>query len=238
MRILAVIPARGGSKGIPNKNLAKLGNYSLVAIAVKNALNSLCFTKVHVSTDSQLIQEEAIKYNADCSYLRPAEISTDNSSTYQALEYCLLKEKELGNNYDAICELQPTYVFRGSKIIVDAINIFKKNQKYFNSLLTISKIDSTAHPNYILKMNDKCLIEYGKSPPESFNRHTLSSVYSMLGILIISKTDVFLKTKSLFNNPTFGFHIKDPKNLWDINQINDLEIARSILDINENILFE
>ena len=47
MRILAVIPARGGSKGIPNKNLAKLGNYSLVAIAVKNALKNCCFTKVH-----------------------------------------------------------------------------------------------------------------------------------------------------------------------------------------------
>jgi CMP-N-acetylneuraminic acid synthetase len=103
MRILAVIPARAGSKGIPYKNLQKIKGISLVGIAVKNALDANCFTKVHVSTDSNLIKDEALKYNADCSYLRPIDLAKDNSKTNLALEFCLLKEREMGNAYDAIC---------------------------------------------------------------------------------------------------------------------------------------
>ena len=141
MEILAVIPARGGSKGIPYKNLEKINGISLVGIAVKNALDANCFSKVHVSTDSKLIKNEALKYNADCSYLRPIDMAKDGSKTNTALEFCLLKEREMGYSYDAICELQPTYVFRGKTIIKDSVAKFIELKDKFNSFLLLMQLN-------------------------------------------------------------------------------------------------
>jgi len=237
MKILAVIPARGGSKGIPNKNLAKVNNYSLVAIAVKNALDSDCFSKVHVSTDSSLIKDEALKYKADCSYLRPDYLSKSDSKTNAALEFCLLKEKELGNEYDAICELQPTYLFRGVSIIRESISTFIKIQDRFNSLLTLTQIKSTAHPDYACRLEETGEVIFGEVDPDSFNRHEISDYFSFHGMVFVSKVDQFLKNKSLFNSPTYGLAVKNIKKQWDINEPFDLEVAKIIAKNDPQILF-
>ena len=197
MRILAVIPARGGSKGIPNKNLAIINDLSLVAITIKNALNSGCFTKVHVSTDSHSIRDEALKYQADCSYLRPAKLSRNNSKTNSAIEFCLQKEKQLGFQYDAICELQPTYVFRGKKMIKEAVSTFVKLKNKFNSLITLTEITNTSHPDYACQINHSMEVIYGKENPNYFNRQEISKYFSFHGMILISKVDYFLKNKSL-----------------------------------------
>lgn len=237
MKILAVIPARGGSKGIFKKNLQKINNFSLVSIAVKNALNSNCFTKVHVSTDCEEIRKNALEHNADCSYLRPDYLSDDKSKTKDALEYCLKKEKELGYEYDAICELQPTYIFRGETIIKDAIFTFTKFYEKFNSLLTISSIKNTSHPDYACKLDVNNQLIYGSSDPNSFSRHEITDYFSFHGIVFISKVEFFIRNKSLFNKPTYGFKINDIKRQWDINDLDDLEIARIIANKYPDILF-
>ena len=237
MRILAVIPARGGSKGIPNKNLEKINGISLVGISIKNALDANCFTKVHVSTDSKLIKFEALKYKADCSYLRPIDMAKDNSKTNTALEFCLLREKEIGYSYDAICELQPTYVFRGKKIIQESVAKFIKVKDKFNSLLTVNAIKSTAHPHYACKIKENNEVIFGKEDPDNFNRQEIPDYFSFHGMVNISKSDIFLKNKTLFNTPTYGFKINNTNQQWDINEIWDLEIARFIANNDPNILF-
>ncbi len=237
MRILAVIPARGGSKGIPYKNLEKINGISLVGIAVKNALEAKCFTKVHVSTDSNRIKNEALKYNADCSYLRPIDLAKDHSKTNASLEFCLLKERDLGYSYDAICELQPTYVFRGKKIIKDSVAKFIELKDEFNSLLTINAIKSTAHPDYACKITKNKEIIFGRENPDNFTRQGISNYFSFHGMVNISKSENFLKNKSLFNTPTYGFQINNIKQQWDINEIWDLQIARFIAENDPNILF-
>lgn len=237
MEILAVIPARGGSKGVLNKNLQEINGISLVGIAAKNALETNCFTKVHVSTDSDLIREEALKYNADCSYLRPSELARDSSKTNDAINFCLLKERDLGNEYDAICELQPTYVFRGKTIIKNSVSKFIELEDNFNSLLTLEAIKSTAHPDYACKIKENKEVIYGNEDPNNFNRQEISDYFRFHGMVIISKTKYFLENKSLFNKPTFGFEIYNQRQQYDINDERDLEIARIIAKNYPNILF-
>ena len=236
MNILAVIPARGGSKGVPNKNLKMINGISLVGIAIKSAIKSDCFSKVHVSTDSLRIQKEALLFNADCSYLRPKEISQDYSKTVESLKFCLSKEKDLGFEYDAICELQPTYVFRGFNLIKNCISKFIQNSKNFNSLVTISNIQNTSHPDYVTRIDSGGNLIYGNYKPDVFCRHELSDFYSVQGCLMISNTKSFLKSNSLFNSPSFGYEVKDRKRLWDINQEEDLEIAEYLASKEPNII--
>ena len=86
---LAFIPARGGSKGIPNKNLRQIAGLPLIAWSIKSALASVSVDRVIVSTDSKEIASIALQFGAEVPFLRPAAISSDESSTEQALLHCL-----------------------------------------------------------------------------------------------------------------------------------------------------
>jgi CMP-N-acetylneuraminic acid synthetase len=129
------------------------------------------------------------------------------------------------------------YVFRGKKIIQDSVAKFIELKDKFNSLLTINAIKSTAHPDFACKIKENKEVIYGREDPDNFTRQEITDYFSFHGMVNISKSENFLKNKSLFNTPTYGFEINNIKQQWDINEICDLEIARFIADNDPNILF-
>ena len=112
MKILAIIPARGGSKGIPRKNIKELNGLPLIAYTIKAALNSN-IDRVIVSTDDQEIKEVSEKYGAEV-MLRPSNLALDNTPTLPVLQEI---QARLEEPYDAVMTLQPTSPFRTSKHI-------------------------------------------------------------------------------------------------------------------------
>ena len=123
MRVLGIIPARGGSKGLPGKNIKLLNGIPLIAYTIKEALNSN-LEEFIVSTDSEEIAEVARNYGGKVPFLRPAEIATDNASSLDVVLHALdfMKEHE-GKEYDAIMLLQPTTPYRDREDINQAINL-------------------------------------------------------------------------------------------------------------------
>ena len=108
-KIIAIIPARAGSKGIKNKNLLKIDNKTIVELTINSAKKSKYIDFIAVSTDSTKIQKISKKQNVWCEYLRPKKISLDQSSTYDAVKFALNK---INNKFLYIVELHSPHIFR------------------------------------------------------------------------------------------------------------------------------
>lgn len=110
--VLAIIPARGGSKRIPRKNIIDLCGKPLIAYSIEAALKTRQVTRVIVSTEDREIAEISCKYGAEVPFLRPNELATDSAILGEAVNYTLLRLKECGYRPDLVVELYPTHIFR------------------------------------------------------------------------------------------------------------------------------
>ena len=120
-KILAIIPARGGSKGIPNKNIIDLCGKPLIAYSIEAAKKSQYIDDVIVSTDSTIIQNISLTYGAEIPFLRPAELATDTAKTIDCMLYTI-KQLALSNrHYTLVVLLQPTQPIRKPEWIDEAI---------------------------------------------------------------------------------------------------------------------
>jgi CMP-N,N'-diacetyllegionaminic acid synthase len=135
MKILAFIPARGGSKGIPRKNLKKICGKPLINWSIEAALNARLVDRVLVSTDDQEIAEAALKAGAEVPFLRPVELASDTSSSEDAMLHALAFEESEGRHYDAMLLLQPTSPLRKKDTIDAAITQF--NSSNCDSLVSV-----------------------------------------------------------------------------------------------------
>ena len=145
LKILAVVPARGGSKGIKLKNLRKIEGVSLVSKAVKVALSCGYIDEVTVSTDHDEIMRESLLAGAHCPFIRPPELSGDAVADWDVLNHALNElEKNRGCFFDIILMLQPTSPMRTKKNICDAIHMLVDGG--FDSVWSVSKTDSKHHP--------------------------------------------------------------------------------------------
>ena len=122
--ILAIIPARGGSKGVPRKNIRKLGGKPLIAYTIEAALGSKYISRLIVSTDDEEIAEISHKWGADVPFLRPVEFATDTAKAIAVVKHALLEMEKLDNcEYPVIVYLEPPAPFKTSKDIDSCIEI-------------------------------------------------------------------------------------------------------------------
>jgi CMP-N-acetylneuraminic acid synthetase len=228
LKIIAIIPARKGSKGLKNKNILKINGKTLLEYAIINAKESKYINFVTVSTDSKRIQSIAKKNNVNCEKLRPKIISGDRSSINDAIKDSL---KNIKFKPDYIVELHPTYIFRKTQTIDKAIELLIKNKKY-DSLISINEIKNTCHPDFVISMKN-LEINYKKSPT-NFNRQFLTPRFSSLGLILISKFSSFQENKSMIGKKCIGFVVNNSKEIVDINNKIEFEFAKKIY--NKNIL--
>ena len=204
MRILGLIPARGGSKGIPGKNIKLLDGKPLIQYAIQRALECPLITKVAVSTDSQKIADISMNLGADVPFIRPTHLAHDSSPTIDTVIHCLEFYQNQGEYFDAVCLLQTTYPFRTSQDIESSIKKFKKDST--DSLISVIKIPHEFNPHWVyikdevgnLKIvtGDKKIISRRQELPDAFIRN---------GAIYITKTSIILKEKSLFGNKVSAY---------------------------------
>ena len=141
-RILAVIPARGGSKGIPHKNIINFCGKPLISYTIEAALGSKYIDYVIVSTDDEEIAKVSIECGAEVPFMRPVELATDTSKTIDSVIYTIRMLRTLGKSFNALVLLQPTQPLRTSKDVDEAIEKYEKNGKM--PLVSVSEVDD--HP--------------------------------------------------------------------------------------------
>jgi len=223
-KILAIIPARSGSKGVINKNIKKFNKKPLIYWSINSALKSKFIDKCFVSTDSIKISSLAKKHGADSSFLRPKNISTDKSLVSAAIIHTLHKLK---NNYDIIILLQPTSPLRTTLDIDRAIELFI--EKKLTTLVAITDLD---YPHeWLLNKKKSNYINFIKKNI-SHNRQQTKKYYKSNGAIFISTVKYFLKHKNFFGEKTYGYFMKK-NNSIDIDSELDFKIAELIKKNNE-----
>ena len=139
MKNIAIIPARSGSKGLPDKNIRLVNGKPLIAYTIEAALQSGCFDTVHVSTDSEKYAEIAREYGADEPFLRSPELASDMASSWDAVREVLAKYSALGKTFDTMMLMQPTSPLRTAQDVKDAYALMQ--EKNAKSVIAVCEVD-------------------------------------------------------------------------------------------------
>ena len=188
MKVLAVIPARGGSKAIPDKNIKTLGGKPLIAWTISAALEAGGVDRVIVSTDSQRIAETARAYGAQVPFLRPADLAQDDTPgiapILHAAQWCLENESY---EPDYVLCLQPTSPFRSSGDIDMAIALAQ--EKEAESVVSVTPVEH--HPNWMQLVDEQGkLVDFIQGGSAVNKRQDMPPVYALNGaIYLVLKTE-------------------------------------------------
>ena len=218
--------ARGGSKTIKNKNLVKIKKIPLVGLVGKLVKKMKIIDKALVSTDSDRIGKTSQKYGLDYFFKRPKNISGDIVSDFKVLEHALkTTEKILRRKFDIIISLPPTSPLRDKNYIEKGIKKLIKNK--YDSLWTVSKIDTKFHPEKQLVLKKNKLNYFHRNGPRVIARQQLSDMYYRNGVAYIMTRDCILKKKKLLTNNS-GYLIINKKQI-SIDTLEDLNNVRKLI---------
>lgn len=213
---LAFIPARGGSKRIPNKNMLVFNGKPLIYYTIKAAQNARCFRDIVISTDSEVISNYALSLGCEV-VRRPHELATDTASTAQAAQHVLQYLKDSGRDYECLATLQPTNPLRTKHLISDCLNTYVNNTN-IDSLITVS-------------LNDKKIgiISNGYYKSKNYKpgqrSQDLKNEYFENGLLYISKADMVIEKADLFGTKVIPFIVDHWSGYIDIDEMYEFEIA-------------
>jgi N-acylneuraminate cytidylyltransferase/CMP-N,N'-diacetyllegionaminic acid synthase len=226
-KILCVIPARSGSKGIKNKNIIKLGNKPLIAWPIKSALKSKYIDMVIVSTDSLKIARIAKKYGAEVPFLRPKKLASDSSTTIDVIKHALKFFKKEEKYFDYILCLESTSPLTSAKDIDNSINILLKNSNKSNSIVGVSSC-SSQHPEYLFYKKKNNLLKRYLNKKKYLRRQDLSNLYFIDGSLYLSKVKSLFLNNSFVSKKTISFIMPKHKS-FEIDDYTDLLIYKILI---------
>lgn len=228
MNILALIPARSGSKTIVNKNIRKLAGKPLLAYAIEHARKSKTVGRIIVSTDSGRYARIASNYGAETPFLRPREISGDRSTDLEVFCHALdwLRKNE-GYQPDICVHLRPTYPIRDPRDIDNMVRILIKNPG-LDSVRSVVPAPETPFKMWFRDEAGKLSPVIKSSIKEAYNmpRQSLPKVYLQNASIDVVRTKVILDKRSMTGDIIHGY-IMD--HLWDIDRPDQLKAARKVL---------
>jgi len=196
-RILAVIPARGGSKGVPRKNIRMICGKPLIAHTIETARAAGIFYRVIVSSDDQEIIAISRQYGADVPFVRPSELAQDETPMVPVIRHAVeFVEEQDGLVLDYVCVLQPTEPLRTVDDIKMAVQ--KITRTGADSVASVCRMDDL-HPVFMKRIENDRLLPFCLPEPEGLRRQDVSPpAYVRNGIVYIVKRDVLVKRNSLY----------------------------------------
>jgi CMP-N,N'-diacetyllegionaminic acid synthase len=226
-KVLALIPARGGSKGLPGKNIRPLCGKPLITWSIEKAKLSKYLDMVLVTTDSLEIAEIAKAAGAHVPFLRPAEFATDHSSTYDALRHALdfLREHE-GRTFDYVVLVEPTSPLREDGDIDHMLVQLVGNATDFDSIISVGEVDE--HPSIVKRLNGPRLEPFCPDLPQTTRRQDNEPAYFPYGVAYIAKTEVLLAENTFYTRRCTYFKIKRYQN-YEIDDVYGFLSVESIM---------
>ena len=196
-RVLAIITARGGSKGIPNKNMKLIGKSPLIKYSIDSINDSKLVTTKIVSTDSDIIGKYCLDNGIDFPFLRPKKLADDSAKSIDVIIHAINFYKAKNELFDYVLLIQPTTPFRSKGIIDESISKLILSQK--NTLISVKKVNHQYNPNWQFKLSteDDSLISYEKTITS--RRQDLDDTFIRDGSIYLVKCDFLLKENSFFD---------------------------------------
>lgn len=227
MKILGLIPARGGSKSIPQKNIALLNGKPLLAYTCEAALGSKMLDRVILSTDDKEIADVGKKYGAEVPFLRPLEFAQDSSGMREVIIHALdFLEKSEHSVPEIIVLLQPTSPLRTAQHIDAAIELLQKSGA--DCVVSVAEVPHQFTPASLMKLEHECLKSYQESAP-LLRRQDKPKMYARNGPAVLAlRRDSFLKHQNFYEGDVHPF-VMSPEESIDIDTPFDFELAEYFL---------
>lgn len=224
MRSIAIVLARSGSKGLPDKNIKELNGKPLIAYSIEAAIESGKFDKVFVSTDSEKYADIAREYGADVPFLRSEANSGDKAGSWDAIREVLDKLKEQGEEYDVVLLMQPTSPLRTAEDINNSFDIM--DDKNATAVLSVVEMDHTPLWSDTLP-EDGSMDNFAKNEYEGLPRQALPTYYRLNGAIYLVKTSEVYKEK-MFETGCYAYIMPADRSV-DIDSALDFMIAEAIM---------
>ena len=228
MRILAIIPARGGSKGVPNKNIKLLGGKPLLQYTSDIALQSKILDKVVLSSDSDMIIQIAMNLGVEAPFKRPDSLAEDTTPTLPVIQHVLHFYENKGEFFDAVCLLQVTSPFRTVSFLDEAISTFINCKT--DSLISVQSVPDEYNPHWTFEENEDGYLSIATGESQIIpRRQELPRAYHRDGSIYLTKTSV-IKQNSLYGSSIA--YIKSPKeSAINIDTLEDWERAEKYINL-------
>lgn len=230
MEVLVIIPARGGSKGIPHKNIKPLNGKPLIYYTIDTARAITGDENICVSTDDEEIITVVEKYGLKVPFKRPAELATDTAGTYEVLLHALSYYESQGKRYDAVLLLQNTSPFRKTEQVKEALQLFNKNVD-----MVVSVKECAANPYYcVFEENEEGYLHVCKGDGNIFRRQDAPKVYEYNGAIYIMNPAV-LKTTHMHKMQKRVKYVMDEISSFDLDTMADWNMAEMIAKGGNNV---
>ncbi len=226
MKILALIPARGGSKGVPGKNIKLLAGRPLIEYTIAAAGKSRLLNDIVVSTDSPDIARIAEKAGAEVPFMRPAHLALDNTPTVEVAAHAIDLLHEAGRDYDAVCLLQPTCPFRVNGFIDQAIDRFMEYGS--DSLISVLLLPEQYNPHWVFERYGENFLKLATGESDIISRRQdLPPAFYRDGSVYLTLTEVITGRGSLYGD-SIGYIVSDKKYHVNIDTPEDWLLAEKI----------
>lgn len=227
MKNIAIIPARSGSKGLKDKNIKLLGNKPLIAYSIEAAIQSNCFDEVMVSTDSEEYAKIAIEYGAKVPFLRSAETSSDQASSWDAVKEVLkLYEEKFGQKFDIITLLQPTSPLRDAHDICECVAFYEK--KGARTVISVCEMEHSPYWCNVLG-EDLSMEKFAETDNPNVNRQRLQIFYRQNGAIYMLDTEVLEHIENIYEERCYAFIMGQEKSI-DIDSELDFKMVEVCLE--------
>jgi CMP-N,N'-diacetyllegionaminic acid synthase len=227
MTVLAIIPARGGSKGIPRKNVRLLGGKPLLAYTAEAALAARSLERIILSTEDEEIAAVGRACGLEVPFLRPPELAQDTTPTLPVLQHAVAWLEQRGARFDAVCLLQPTNPFRRPEDIDGCIRLLETSQA--DSVISVLPVPDSYNPYwvYLLASDGILRLSTGEAAPIP-RRQELPAAYHRDGAVYVTRRDVLVEGGTLYGARVVGYPM-DPARSVNLDSPEDWLEAERLL---------
>lgn len=223
--ILAIIPARGGSKGLARKNIRELNGKPLIAYTIEEAIKSEYIDRIVVTTEDSEIAKVSMEYGAEVPFMRPDNLARDDTPGIAPIIHCVewLRDNE-GYYTDYVYQLQCTLPLRTVKHIDNAMEVINKTDS--DTVVSVCKCEHS--PYWMKRIEDGKLVDFLDSDINNKRRQELPTIYRLNGAIHIAKTDIFLNNRDWYTDCTIPY-LMDKISSIDIDDIYDFKFVEFLL---------
>jgi CMP-N,N'-diacetyllegionaminic acid synthase len=226
-KVLAIIPARGGSKGLPGKNIREMCGKPLIAWTIEKAKKSRYLDAILVTTDNQEIAEISRRFGAHVPFIRPAELATDQASTYDVIRHAMQYfEKAENTVFDYVVLLEPTSPLREDDDIDRMLELLVARKDEFDSIVSMGEV--TEHPSIMKRLVGDSIEPFCPELAQTTRRQDNAPAYFPFGVAYIAKTGVILEENTFYTRRCTYFLIKRYQN-YEIDDMYNFLCTESVM---------
>jgi CMP-N,N'-diacetyllegionaminic acid synthase len=231
LSVLAVVTARGGSKGLPGKNIRPLIGKPLINWTIEAALAAPSIDSIVVSTDDEKIATVARSAGARVPFMRPSALASDTASSIDVLLHAIDTLEQIGESYDVVVLLEPTSPLRESCDIEQSLSQLIENRA--GSVVSVCRAESH-HPAFMYRQtSDSRLTPFTNQQPSTLRRQEIEPVYFLEGTVYCSHIDVLRAQRSFYHQDTLAYEVPKWKSI-EIDDIYDFVMVEALMRFKEH----